>query len=61
MGWECRMYVGYDKRRSISVGEPEGKRVFERLERWWEDSIKMAPIRVHWRCLMDTVMKVTIP
>lgn len=61
MDWACRTYVGDEECLSISVSEPEGRRVFGRFERWWEDSIKMAPIRVYWQRLMDTVMKVTVP
>jgi hypothetical protein len=61
---------------SISSGEPEVKRLFERPRRRWENNIRMdltkiewegvdwihlAQDRGQWRALVNTVMKLRVP
>jgi hypothetical protein len=60
----------------VLVGRPEGKRLLERPRRRWEDNIKidlreigldganwiqLAPDRVQWRALVNTVMNLRVP
>jgi hypothetical protein len=59
----------------VLMGKPEGKRLFERPKRRWEDGIRMdlqeagwgsvewtqlAQDRVRWRALVNTVMNLRI-
>jgi len=61
---------------NISVGKPEGKRLFARSRRRWKDNIKMdvrelewegvdwmhlAQDREEWRNLVNTVTKLRVP
>jgi hypothetical protein len=78
MGWaEHVARMGEMKNAyNISVGKPEGKRLFARPRRRWEDNIRMDITEIEWECvdwmylaqdkdqwraLVNTVMNLRLP